>query len=298
MRLDAALVHRGLAGSRTKAAALVHSGRVRVSGAVRQRPASQVFEEDTLEVLAGDDYVSRAAVKLKGVLDALGADAPEITGRRCLDVGASTGGFTQVLLQAGASQVIALDVGHDQLADTLRADPRVTVMEGHNARALTPEALPWLPEVIVADVSFISLTLILPALRRVCTDSTAVLVMVKPQFEVGRARLGSGGVVRDPRLRTQAVIDVAEAAHREGLGVRGVCASSLPGPHGNIEYFLSLAVAPGSLPVLSEGQRQEIRRSVEQDRAAGAAPGLIARRNPLVQQSTVRSAETITGGMQ
>lgn len=261
-RLDSALVRRGLVPSRTKAVLLVQAGRVRVAGQVVQKASFPVPDDSAVEVLAGDDYVSRAAIKLRGALSALGGDMPTVAGLRCLDVGASTGGFTEVLLRSGAEHVIALDVGHDQLAPPLRTDSRVTVMEGYNARDLVVESLPWRPDLVVADVSFISLTLLLPALRRVSSPTTTLLLMVKPQFEVGRERLGAGGVVRDPALRVQAVINVAEAAHREGLLMRGVCASSLPGPHGNVEYFLLLTVGTQQIPALSDAQHQDIHRAV------------------------------------
>ncbi|PFG33407.1 23S rRNA (cytidine1920-2'-O)/16S rRNA (cytidine1409-2'-O)-methyltransferase [Sanguibacter antarcticus] len=184
------------------------------------------------------DYVSRAALKLRGALDALDRLGPTVEGTDCLDVGASTGGFTELLLERGARRVVALDVGHDQLAPHLRSDSRVHVIEGCNARDLKASDLPWMPRLVVADVSFISLTLVVPPVLDAVAGDLDLLVMVKPQFEVGRERLGSGGVVRDPALHQQAVRDVVASAHAAGARARAVIPSPLPGPHGNREFFV------------------------------------------------------------
>lgn len=248
-RLDAELVRRGLARSREHARDLVESGRVSVRGVVATKPATQVAAQDSVAVQPEQDgptYVSRGAHKLAGALDAFGYDP---AGRRALDAGASTGGFTDVLLRRGAVGVIAADVGYGQLAWPLRSDPRVVVLDRTNVRELTAAALPYAPDLVVADLSFISLALVLPALAAVAAPGADLLLMVKPQFEVGRDRLGAGGVVRDPALRADAVRRIAAAAAGLGLGVRGVVASPLPGPSGNVEYFLWLR--PGA-PELDE----------------------------------------------
>lgn len=245
-RVDVALVARGLARSRTLAAQTVREGRVVVDGTIVTRPAHPVDEAEAIEVLPGQehDYVSRAGHKLAGALAAIDAipDAelpcprPVVAGASCLDVGASTGGFTQVLLERGARQVVALDVGHGQLDPALRADPRVVVREGANARELTADSLPDPVQTVVADLSFISLTLIIPALRAAAPDAD-LLLMVKPQFEVGRDGLGRGGVVRDPEQHVTTVLEVARCAADAGAAVVAVAASSLPGPSGNREFF-------------------------------------------------------------
>lgn len=236
MRLDLALVAAGLARSRTHARSLVTRGRVRVGGRTTTRPAHDVGPDAELAV-DDDGWVSRAAYKLLGALDDTGVRVPA----RCLDAGASTGGFTQVLLDRGASTVYAVDVGTDQLAPQLRADPRVVVHERTNLRDLTPEHVGGAPVgLAVADVSFISLRLLLaPVLGTVAEDGVALL-MVKPQFEVGRERLGSGGVVREPALRQEAVDAVVADAADLGWHCRGVHESRLPGPAGNHEYFVEL----------------------------------------------------------
>ena len=238
-RLDAELVRRRLARSREHAARLVLEGRVTVAGSIAAKPATQVDPAVGIAVTPDDDdpgYASRGGFKLAGALDHF-TDLP-VTGRRCLDAGASTGGFTDVLLRRGAEHVVAVDVGYGQLVWALQRDERVTVLDRQNIRQLTPEQVAPAPELVVADLSFISLALVLPALV-LCADPKAdLLLMVKPQFEVGRERLGSGGVVRDPSTRADAVRSVAEAAERFELGVRGVVASSLPGPSGNVEYFV------------------------------------------------------------
>jgi 23S rRNA (cytidine1920-2'-O)/16S rRNA (cytidine1409-2'-O)-methyltransferase len=250
-RVDAELVHRGLARSRRDAAELVAAGRVRLEGVRVTRPAALAGEGDALEVARADGdlgYASRAAHKLAGALDALeSAGVPVRTHDAvCVDLGASTGGFTDVLLRRGARQVVAIDVGHDQLVARLREDSRVDVREGVNARDLGPASFAGPPDVVVGDLSFISLTLVLPAVARSVAGATDVLLMVKPQFEVGRERLGAGGVVRDPSLLAEAVLTVARAARELGLATSAVVPSPLPGPNGNREFFVRLR-APGVL---------------------------------------------------
>jgi 23S rRNA (cytidine1920-2'-O)/16S rRNA (cytidine1409-2'-O)-methyltransferase len=244
-RLDAELVRRGLARSREQASELVASGRVVVSGLAATKPATQVDRAAPIVVSGAEHdpgWASRGAHKLLGALEAFGAadDPLTVQGRHCLDAGASTGGFTDVLLRQGAAHVVAVDVGYGQLAWRLRQDERVTVLDRQNVRGLTPGLLPYPPDLVVGDLSFISLRLVLPALAGCAAPDADLVLMVKPQFEVGRERLGAGGVVRDPALRAQAVLDVALAATGSGLGVAGVVASPLPGPSGNVEYFLRL----------------------------------------------------------
>ncbi|MEY2872497.1 MAG: hypothetical protein RL526_637 [Actinomycetota bacterium] len=236
-RLDAELVRRGLARSREHAVDLIESRSILVRGIPASKPATQVDAETSI-TLAGarSDYVSRGGHKLAGALDAF----PEILvdGKVALDAGASTGGFTDVLLKRGASKVIAVDVGYGQLAWELRQDPRVEIHDRTNVRNLSREIIQDSADIVVADLSFISLTLVIPALTAVSKPDADFLIMVKPQFEVGREKLGAGGVVRDPQLRKNAVLEVAKSAHEMGLGTLGVVASPLPGPSGNVEYFL------------------------------------------------------------
>jgi 23S rRNA (cytidine1920-2'-O)/16S rRNA (cytidine1409-2'-O)-methyltransferase len=242
-RLDAELVRRGLARSRDHAAQLILDGRVTVSGATATKPATGV-STDAAVVVAPDsdapDYASRGGYKLAGALDVFRASGLAVEGRVALDAGASTGGFTDVLLRSGAASVTAVDVGYGQLVWALRQDPRVTVLDRTNVRDLEPGSIQPAPDLVVADLSFISLTLVLRPLVAVAQPAADLVLMVKPQFEVGRARLGRGGVVRDPQARRDAVLTVAAAAAELGLGVRGCCASPLPGPAGNVEYFLWL----------------------------------------------------------
>ncbi len=247
LRLDAELVRRGLARSREQAAELISSRRVAVAGQTAAKPATQVTTSAAITVAepAGEpDYVSRGGRKLAGALAAF-ADL-RVAGRRCLDAGASTGGFTDVLLRHGAAHVVAADVGYGQLAWALRTDPRVTVLDRVNVRNLTPEQVAPAPGLVVADLSFISLTLVLPALVGCAEPGADFLVMVKPQFEVGRDKVRDG-VVSDPALRAAAVSGVAQAAMQLGLGVLGVTASPLPGPAGNVEYFLWLRTGAAPL---------------------------------------------------
>jgi len=241
-RLDAELVRRGLARSRDHAAELISAGRVAVSGQTASKAATQVGRDAPVTVAEPGDgtpeYVSRGGHKLAGALEAF--KDLDVSGRRCLDAGASTGGFTDVLLRAGAAHVVAADVGYGQLAWKLQTDERVTVLDRVNVRSLEPEQVAPPPELVVGDLSFISLTLVLPALAECAAPEADLVLMVKPQFEVGKARVGSGGVVRDRAVRADAVRHVAEAAAKLGLGVRGITASPLPGPSGNVEYFLWL----------------------------------------------------------
>ncbi len=235
-RIDAVLAERGLFPSRTAAAGAVRAGEVRVGadGPVALRPSQLVEPEAELIVKSGPRYVSRGGIKLENALEALAID---VAGRDCLDVGASTGGFTDCLLQRGAARVAALDVAYGQLALSLREDPRVEVIERANARELMPPDLPFAPDLAVLDVSFISLTKVLPAAVRCLAPEGQLLAMVKPQFELGRERVGRG-VVHDAADRREAVLAVAEAARGLGLAVRGFAPSGLPGPKGNRETFV------------------------------------------------------------
>ncbi|MET7763419.1 TlyA family RNA methyltransferase [Streptomyces sp. NPDC005355] len=259
VRLDAELVRRKLARSREHASQLIAAGRVTVGGATATKAATQVETSAAVVVTKDDsdpDYVSRGGHKLAGALLAFseeyrqgagaGAEPPaavrsglKVAGRRALDAGASTGGFTDVLLRAGAAHVLAVDVGYGQLAWSLQKDERVTVLDRTNVRELTLEQIGGEPvDLVVGDLSFIPLGLVLPALVRCAAPDADLVLMVKPQFEVGKERLGSGGVVRSAQLRAEAVRTVAERAAGLGLGVLGVTASPLPGPSGNVEYFL------------------------------------------------------------
>jgi 23S rRNA (cytidine1920-2'-O)/16S rRNA (cytidine1409-2'-O)-methyltransferase len=239
-RLDAELVRRGLARSREHASQLIADGRVTIRGTVAGKPATGVETDAPVVVRDLDDdpdWASRGAHKLVGALDKFPI---QVTGRRCLDAGASTGGFTDVLLRRDAKHVVAADVGRGLLVWRLRTDDRVTVLDRTNVRALTPEQTGGPVELVVADLSFISLRLVLPALLSCTTEDADLLPMVKPQFEVGKERLGSGGVVREPALRADAVRSVLTSAGELGLRVHGVVASPLPGPSGNVEYFVWL----------------------------------------------------------
>jgi 23S rRNA (cytidine1920-2'-O)/16S rRNA (cytidine1409-2'-O)-methyltransferase len=263
VRLDRELVRRGLLPSREQALAAIAAGRVRVGGQPADKPARAVARDDVIELADDNDpgYASRGAYKLAGALEVFGAgdEGLRVSGRRCLDAGASTGGFTDVLLRSGAREVVAVDVGYGQLIWRLRSDERVTVLDRTNVRNLSPEAIGGPVELIVGDLSFISLRLVLPALVACLEPGGDLLLLVKPQFEVGRKLVGRGGVVRDPQLRAGAIRGVAQAAAELGFGVRGLVASSLPGPAGNLEFVLWLAASGAPL-------------SEEQLRAAVAAP--------------------------
>jgi 23S rRNA (cytidine1920-2'-O)/16S rRNA (cytidine1409-2'-O)-methyltransferase len=246
-RLDSLLAERGLFESRSRAAAAVMAGKVRLGGNGRraEKPGQMVADDVAVAVDAGSEYVSRGGVKLANALDAFGLD---VAGRRCLDVGASTGGFTDCLLQRGAEHVVAFDVAYGELHWKLRGDPRVTVVERSNARALDPESLPYRPDLIVIDVSFISLTKVLaPVLAAADTGGFDCLALVKPQFELGRERVGKGGVVRSASDRREALAGVGEfVVTTMGLSVLGFASSGLPGPAGNRESFVW--VGPGGAP--------------------------------------------------
>jgi 23S rRNA (cytidine1920-2'-O)/16S rRNA (cytidine1409-2'-O)-methyltransferase len=249
-RLDAELVRRGLARSREQAVSLIDAGRVKVRGVTAHKAAALVDPADAVLVVGGDpgqEYVSRGAHKLAGALAAFQPAGLEVAGRRCLDAGASTGGFTEVLLRAGAAEVVAVDVGYGQLAWPLRNHARVRVFERTNVRTLTPDAIGGPVDLTVADLSFISLRLVLPALGECTGPDGDLALMVKPQFEVGRERVGAGGVVRDQQARIDAILAVTAAAADLGLGVAGVVTSPLPGPSGNVEYFVWLR--RGAAPV-------------------------------------------------
>src|SRR3954454_8485549 len=242
VRLDQLLAQRGLFASRSRAAASVMAGEVRLGahGERAGKPGPMVAEDVEVHVDAAPAYVSRGGVKLANALEATGV-AP--AGRLCLDAGASTGGFTDCLLQRGAAQVAAVDVAYGELHWSLRTDDRVTVLERLNARALQAGDLPFAPDLVVADLSFISLTKVLPALLACAAPRFDGLLMVKPQFEVGRERVGKGGVVREPGDRRDALVAVAGAAAAQGGAVMGFASSGLPGPKGNRETFLWLAEA-------------------------------------------------------
>ena len=249
-RLDAALAERGIARSRTHAARLIADGLVTVDGVGVTKASTKVGESQVLEVAGADHYVSRAAHKLLGALDSFAVD---VTGRRALDVGASTGGFTQVLLERGASHVIALDVGHGQLHTLIRSDPRVAVVEGANARFLTVESLAAssrvdeIPDLVVGDLSFISITQVLPALVETVGIGADFVLLIKPQFEVGRTGVREG-IVTNPNLRADAVATVLWAAWDLGLGTAGLAPSPIIGTAGNHEYLVWFSAAVGTNP--------------------------------------------------
>jgi len=234
-RLDQALVERGLAASRERAQLMVRAGLVRVSGMMTERPDQMVAADQAIELTGARDYVSRGGEKLAAALDAF---AVEPRGRRCLDVGASTGGFTDVLLQRGAERVIAVDVGYGQLAWNLRQDPRVIVLERVNIRRL--DQLPVPADLAVIDVSFISLRLVLPRVRDLLSPPGDVIALVKPQFEVGKGAVGKGGVVRDPMQHQQVLEAISDFARELGYLVAGQMPSPIQGAKGNREFFLDL----------------------------------------------------------
>ena len=250
LRLDQELVRRGLARSREHASDLIAARRVKVSGAVATKAATGVTTDVAIVVADDPDdpgYVSRGGHKLAGALAAFGELGLSVEGRRCLDAGASTGGFTDVLLRHGARQVVAVDVGYGQLAWRLQQDERVEVHDRTNVRDLSLDLVGEPVDVVVGDLSFISLRLVLDALLAVTARDGDLALMVKPQFEVGKERVGRGGVVRDPALRAEAVVAVADAAAQRGWGARAVTTSPLPGPSGNVEFFLWLRHGPASV---------------------------------------------------
>jgi 23S rRNA (cytidine1920-2'-O)/16S rRNA (cytidine1409-2'-O)-methyltransferase len=248
LRLDVLLVQRGLFDSRAQAAASVLAGDVLLLPDRRRvdKPGQMISEGAEIEVKRAPRYVSRGGIKLANALEAFGLD---VGGALALDVGASTGGFTDCLLQHGAAHVVALDVAYGELSWKLREDERVTVVERRNARSLEPDELPYAPAVIVIDVSFISLTMVLPAVLRCAAPRFDCLAMIKPQFEVGRGRIGKGGVVRDASHRREALVSVGRAALALGASVAGYASSGLPGPKGNRETFVWLVerARPGAL---------------------------------------------------
>jgi 23S rRNA (cytidine1920-2'-O)/16S rRNA (cytidine1409-2'-O)-methyltransferase len=263
LRLDAELVRRGLARSREHASELVAAGRVKVAGSVATKPATGVTTDVALLVSADPDrpdYVSRGGHKLAGALSVFEPLGLQVRGRRCLDAGASTGGFTDVLLRAGAAEVVAVDVGYGQLAWSLQSDDRVVVHDRTNIRELTPELVGTV-DLVVGDLSFISLDLVLDALVGVTRDDGDLALMVKPQFEVGKDKVGKGGVVRDLDLRASAVTGIADAAARRGWGAQAVTASPLPGPSGNVEFFLWLRKAPATVDAAQIAA--EVRRTAD-----------------------------------
>jgi 23S rRNA (cytidine1920-2'-O)/16S rRNA (cytidine1409-2'-O)-methyltransferase len=246
VRLDVWLVEHGLAPSREKAQALVMAGRVRVDGQPATKAGTAVRAEAAVDVVPGPEHVGRGAIKLEGALDALGVDP---RGRVAVDVGASTGGFTETLLERGATRVYAVDVGRGQLHESLRANPRVIVLERVNARHLSAREVPEPCGIATVDVSFISVTKLLAPLRSVLAADADALVLVKPQFEVGRGQVGRGGIVKDPEKHLQALRDVAAAAQSEAkLAVVAACPSPIAGMEGNREFFLHLRT--GTTPVM------------------------------------------------
>ena len=263
-RIDSELVRRGLVKSRTHAQELITAGRVRLDGEVVLKPARQMDPAQAVVITGNDEveYVSRGAHKLAGVLDALGDAGPKVAGRRCLDAGASTGGFTDVLLRRGAASVVAVDVGYGQLAWSLQSDPRVEVRDRTNVRTLKAGDIEPAPELVVGDMSFISLQLVIPALVDAAAEDADFLLMVKPQFEIGKDRLGHGGVVRNPAHHVETVEAVAGCAIRTGLDIVAVEASPLPGPSGNVEYFLHMR-ASHPAPIAHEDLHSRIVEAVE-----------------------------------
>jgi 23S rRNA (cytidine1920-2'-O)/16S rRNA (cytidine1409-2'-O)-methyltransferase len=261
-RLDVLMAERGIAESRSRAQALIMAGRVLVEGAVVTKAGTPVTAAAAIELVAPPRYVSRGGEKLETALRAFGVD---VAGMRCLDVGSSTGGFTDCVLQHGATHVVCVDVGRNQLHERLRADARVTVMEGMNARSLEPGMLPYRPELVTADVSFISLRLVLPPALACAAPAWRALVLVKPQFEVGRGETRRG-VVRDPEVRLRVLRDFSTFAASLGAVVLGVCDSCVPGPAGNREYVVDLAAA--GHPAAQE-READVERAIA-DAVAGA----------------------------
>ncbi|PUA79220.1 TlyA family RNA methyltransferase [Nocardioides currus] len=262
LRLDAELVRRGLARSREHASELISDGRVKVAGAPATKPATGITTDVAIVVTQDPDreeYVSRGGHKLAGALDVFEALGLTVGGRRCLDAGASTGGFTDVLLRRGAREVVAVDVGYGQLAWSLQSDDRVVVHDRTNIRELTPDLVGEPVDLVVGDLSFISLELVLDALLGVTAPDGELALMVKPQFEVGKDRVGKGGVVRSLDLRAEAVSHIADVAAQRGWGAVAVTTSPLPGPSGNVEFFLLLRRGPAGID--ADDVRAEVERS-------------------------------------
>jgi 23S rRNA (cytidine1920-2'-O)/16S rRNA (cytidine1409-2'-O)-methyltransferase len=271
-RLDRLLTDRGLFPSRARAAAAVMAGEVHVGCGRRRasKPGELVDVGEALSIQERPAFVSRGGLKLANALSATRLDP---AGRRAIDVGASTGGFTDCLLSRGAHEVIAVDVGYGELHWRLRNDPRVHVLERTNARSLTPAALPYSPDLAVVDVSFISLTKVLPAVLRCLAPAHEVLALIKPQFEVGRGKVGKGGVVRDPALRRASLVEVGRAARALGAAVLGYCSSGLPGPKGNHETFIWLAEPGRAGAADGEARLEEMAHLAEAEMIGREAQG-------------------------
>jgi 23S rRNA (cytidine1920-2'-O)/16S rRNA (cytidine1409-2'-O)-methyltransferase len=257
VRVDVLLVERGHAPTRQKAQALLLAGLVTSDGKRLDKPGSQIPSDAPLTVAEGRRFVSRGAGKLEPALRRFGI---AVAGRDALDVGASTGGFTQVLLEAGAARVIALDVGHGQLDWSLRNDSRVVLREGVNVRYLTPDMLPFQPSLATIDVSFISLRLVLETTCACLAAGADIVALVKPQFEVGRGQIGRGGIVRDPALWDQVLTELVAFAREKRLGPMGIARSALSGASGNVEFFLHLR--PAAVPAADHALDQERREAV------------------------------------
>ncbi len=277
-RLDVEVVRRGLAASRSEAALAIRSGRVVVSGSPAMKAGTMVRPDQPITLTAATRrYVSRGGEKLEAALERFGIEA---RGLGALDAGASTGGFTDCLLSRGAEHVVAVDVGYGQFDWRLRQDPRVTVLERVNVRDLEPDSLPSRPALIAADLSFISLRLVIPALVRCAANGALFVLLVKPQFEAGKHEVGGGGVVRDPDVWRKVLAQVAEACGREGLDVAGAMASPLVGPAGNVEFFLYARGQRGG-STLERGTRAEatskrLEAAVEEGRALASNSGRAA----------------------
>ena len=271
-RVDAELVRRGLARSRQDAAVLIREGQVFLDGAEVTKPARQMDPAQALLVkeAAQDRYVSRGAYKLLGALEYLGDAGPRVEGVRALDAGASTGGFTDVLLRRGAANVVAVDDGYGQLAWKLREDPRVTVLERTNVRTLEPAVVAPAPVLVGGDLSFISLRLLVAPLAAASSPTADFLLMVKPQFEVGREKIGAHGVVRNPEYHVEAVCDVALSARAAGLALQAIAPSPLPGPAGNVEYFLYMK--KNATDQLGENLEESVRAAVKAGPAGQGRP--------------------------
>lgn len=274
LRLDQELVRRGIARSREHASTLISEGKVKVSGQRATKPATGVTTDVAIVVDVDPDepqYASRGAHKLLGALEVFEPLGLQVAGRRALDAGASTGGFTDVLLERGVSEVVAVDVGYGQLIWRLQNDPRVRVHDRTNIRDLTTELIDGTVDLVVGDLSFISLALVLPAIIAVAAPDADLALMVKPQFEVGKDRLGKGGVVRDPEMRAEVVLDIARHAASLGWGTHAAATSPLPGPAGNVEFFLWLR--RGESTVTAEQIHAEvIRGSAVSGRAEKVTP--------------------------
>jgi 23S rRNA (cytidine1920-2'-O)/16S rRNA (cytidine1409-2'-O)-methyltransferase len=265
-RLDVELVARGLARSRGQARELVEAGSVLLDGSVAKKVSTPVDADQSLELASGvQDWVSRAAYKLAAALEAFGQDGLSADGKRCFDVGACTGGFTQVLLREGAREVVALDVGHGQLANEISRDPRVVERSGINIRDARAKDLGGPAQLLVADLSFISLRLVMPVLRDLVESTGDLVLLIKPQFEVGRERLGKAGIVRSAGNRESAIVDVLAASRAAGLNARGLRGSPIRGATGNAEYLLWLTPRPDE--GLTAGQVSELAATLSTEAA-------------------------------